>query len=237
MIWCYLLSSSLVPVLSTWLMKKGHSGEEQEGLLGKARSFYSSYLKRALQFRWLIAGGYLLAAGVFLYFLLPRVGTEIFPDVYAPEFQIRLRAPVGTRIERTELVALKALDVMKNEIGPDNISITSGFIGVQPANYPINTIYLWTSGPQEAVLLVALKPSVTNNEKLHERLRAKLHEAMPDVQVSFEAGDNLEQGVGFRCSPPPRGSLPGGKVGAGHPYAGKARVGGAEPSVLRSLHS
>src|SRR6266436_5867272 len=59
MISSYLLSSSLVPVLSTWLMKKGHSGEEREGLFGKARSFYSSYLKRALQFRWLIAGGYL----------------------------------------------------------------------------------------------------------------------------------------------------------------------------------
>jgi len=235
MISSYLLSSSLVPVLSTWLMKKGHSGEEREGLFGKARSFYSSYLKRALQFRWLIAGGYLLAAIVFLYFLVPRVGTEIFPDVYAPQFQIRLRAPVGTRIERTELVALKALDVMKNEIGPDNISITSGFIGVQPANYPINTIYLWTSGPQEAVLLVALKPTVTNNEALHERLRAKLHEAMPDVQVSFEAGDIVSQVMSFGSSTPLEVAVQGVNLAADRTYAEKVRGELAKLSFLRDL--
>src|SRR6266852_1034601 len=97
MIASYLLSSSLVPVFATWLMKKGHSGEEREGLFGKTRSFYSSYLKGALKFRWLIAAGYLLAAMVFLYLLVPRVGTEIFPDVNAPQFQLRLRAPAGTR--------------------------------------------------------------------------------------------------------------------------------------------
>src|SRR5258708_27397 len=235
MISSYLLSSSLVPVLSTWLMKKGHSGEEREGLFGKARSFYSSYLKRVLQFRWLIAGGYLLAAVVFLYFLLPRIGTEIFPYVYAPHFQILLRAPVGTRIERTELVALKALDVMKNEIGPDNISITSGFIGVQPANYPINTIYLWTSGPQEAVLLVALKPSVTNNDKLHERLRAKLHEAMPDVQVSFEAGDIVSQVMSFGSSTPLEVAVQGVNLAADRTYAEKVRGELAKLSFLRDL--
>src|SRR4030081_3241053 len=88
MISSYLLSSTLVPVLSTWLMKKGHGGEERGGLFGKARAFYSPCLKRALQFRWLLAGGYLLAAIVFLYLLVPRLGTEIFPDVNAPQFQI-----------------------------------------------------------------------------------------------------------------------------------------------------
>ena len=43
----------------------------------------------------------------------PRIGTEIFPTVDTSQFQLRLRAPTGTRIERTELIALKALDVIK----------------------------------------------------------------------------------------------------------------------------
>jgi len=231
----YLLSSSLVPVLAAWLMKKGHGGEEREGLFGMARSFYSSYLKRALQFRWPIAGGYLLAAIAFLYLLVPRLGTEIFPDVNAPQFQIRLRAPTGTRVERTELVALRALDVVKAEIGVDNISITSGFIGVQPASYPINTVYLWTSGPHEAVLLVALKPGATNDEGLHERLRAKLHEAMPDVQVSFEAGDIVSQVMSFGSSTPIEVAVQGVNLAADRNYAEKIRVELAKLSFLRDL--
>ena len=70
----------------------------------------------------------------------------------------RLRAPVGTRIGRTELMAIQALDLIKCEVGAGNIHITTGFIGVPPASYPIDTICLWTSGPHEAVLPVALKP-------------------------------------------------------------------------------
>ena len=65
---------------------------------------------------------------------------------------------MGTRIEKTELVALKALDLIKAEFGEKNVKITTAFIGVQPASYPINTIYLWTSGPHEAVMNIALKP-------------------------------------------------------------------------------
>ncbi len=235
MISSYLLSSSLVPVLATWLMKKGNSGEEREGLFGEARSFYSSYLKRALQFRWLLAAGYLVAAFVFLYLVVPHLGTDIFPDVNAPQFQIRLRAPIGTRVERTELVALQALDVMKAEIGPDNISITSGFIGVQPASYPINTIYLWTSGPHEAVLLVALKPGAINNDALRERLRAKLHQALPDVQVSFEAGDIVSQVMSFGSSNPIEVAVQGVSLAADRTYAEKIRMELAKLSFLRDL--
>jgi multidrug efflux pump subunit AcrB len=38
MIASYLLSSSLVPVFSVWLMKESHRGEEREGLFGRLRS-------------------------------------------------------------------------------------------------------------------------------------------------------------------------------------------------------
>ena len=45
MIASYLLSSSLVPVFSTWLMREAHRGEEREGLFGRLRSFYERYLE------------------------------------------------------------------------------------------------------------------------------------------------------------------------------------------------
>src|SRR5581483_3515152 len=52
MVASYLLSSSLVPVFSTWLMREAHRGEEREGLFGYLRRFYESYLRLVLRLRW-----------------------------------------------------------------------------------------------------------------------------------------------------------------------------------------
>ena len=51
------------------------------------------------------------AAGLVIWLVGGRLGTEIFPTVDAGQFQLRLRAPTGTRIERTEELAKQALDV------------------------------------------------------------------------------------------------------------------------------
>src|SRR5579864_2014594 len=93
MIASYLLSSSLVPVFSTWLMKERRAGEEREGIFGHLRAFYTGYLNLVLKLRWPLALVYLAAAFGLLYVLLPRMGTEIFPDANAPLLRIRLEAP------------------------------------------------------------------------------------------------------------------------------------------------
>ena len=130
--------------------------------------------------------------------------SELFPQVDAGQFQLRLRAPTGTRIERTELIALQALDIIQQEVGPDNVQITTGFIGVQPASYPINTIYLCTSGPQEAVLTVALKPSATAARRSAEGTAARRDSrgSCPARQFSFEAGDIVSQVMSFGSPTP-----------------------------------
>ena len=63
MIASYLLSSSLVPVFSTWLMREAHRGEEREGLFGHLRSFYERYLQRGAAVP-LAAGAGLSGGGV-----------------------------------------------------------------------------------------------------------------------------------------------------------------------------
>ena len=76
-------------------------------------------------------------------------GTEIFPDANAPLLRLRMRAPTGTRIEETERLVLRALDVLNREIGPGNVEITSDFLGLIPSSYPVDLIHLFTSGPQK----------------------------------------------------------------------------------------
>src|SRR5258708_8003153 len=71
MIASYLLSSSLVPVFSTWLMRESHRGEESEGFFGSVRGLYERYVRAMLYIRWPLVLGYFVAAFIFLYLAVP----------------------------------------------------------------------------------------------------------------------------------------------------------------------
>src|SRR5207245_10109537 len=153
-----------------WMM---HEAKES-AKTPRCREWYASILQFSIRWRWGVAGAYAVAAAVLLFILIPQLRLEIFPTTDAGQFQLRLRAPTGTRIERTEVMTLKALDIIKHEVGPENVAIESDFVGVQPPSYPVNTIFLFTSGPHEAVMLVALKPKTSiRGEALKEHLRKR----------------------------------------------------------------
>ncbi|HVX66278.1 MAG TPA: efflux RND transporter permease subunit, partial [Bryobacteraceae bacterium] len=235
MIASYLLSSSLVPVFSTWLMKERHRDEEHEGFFGRLRSLYSRYLGVILRFRWPLGLGYLAVAIGLVWVLLPRMGTEIFPDANAPLLRLRLRAPTGTRIEETERLVLRALSVIRQEIGPDNVQITSDYVGVVPSSYPVNLIHLFTSGPQEALIQVAVKPDAPRGEALRERLRGSLARQLPGTQVSFEAGDIVSQVMSFGSPTPIEVAVQGISLQDDYRHAQKIREQLTKLPFLRDL--
>ena len=235
MIASYLLSSSLVPVFATWLMREAHRGEEHEGIFGRLRSFYESYLKIVLRFRWPLVLAYVVTSLGLVYILLPRMGTELFPDVNAPLMRIRLRAPAGTRIEETERTVLRALDVIRREAGTDNVEITSDFVGVVPSSYPVDLIHLFTSGPQEAIIQVAFKPDAPRGEWLRERLRESLGRELPGSQVSFEAGDIVTQVMSFGSPTPIEVAVQGISLQDDYAYAQKIQTRMAKLGFVRDL--
>jgi multidrug efflux pump subunit AcrB len=150
----------------------------------RIQEVYGRLMARLLRVTWAVLLVYFGVAAIVLVVVGGRLGTDIFPAVDTGQFQLRLRVPTGTRVEETERVTLKALETIREEAGGDNVAITLSFVGTPPPNYPINYIYLWTSGPQEAVLLVALKRSSgIRLEDLQERLRAKL----PTVPARHDA--------------------------------------------------
>lgn len=229
----YLLSSTLVPVLAAWILR---GGLREGRFFGTFRRWYEVYLRWVLRWRWPVVTGYTVGSIGLILLLWPRLGTEIFPRVDTGQFQIRLRAPTGTRIERTELLALKALDIIRNEVGAEHVSITTDYVGVQPASYPVNTIYLWTSGPHEAVLQVALKPSARlRGEALKERLRQRFRQELPDVTISFEAGDIVERVMSFGSPAPVEVAVQGPNVSANLAFAAKVRAELEKLSFLRDL--
>jgi multidrug efflux pump subunit AcrB len=235
MISSYLLSSSLVPVLSTWLIRRAHHIEEGRGLFGKLRSFYRSYLGGVLRFRWPVVAGYLIVSIGLLYVLLPRMGTEIFPDANSSLLRMRLRMPTGMRIEETERNVLKALRLIEGEAGTGNVEISSDFMGVQPPSYPVNLIHLFTAGPGEAIIQVSLKATTVHGESLREKLRASFERELPGSQVSFEAGDIVSQVMGFGSPTPVEVAILGVNLQDDYSHAQKIQKELAGLPFLRDL--
>ena len=233
MIASYLLSSTLVPVFSTWLMRE--SAGRREGLFDFLRRIYTRYLSGVLRLRWPLAFVYLATSFALLWILLPRIGAELFPDTGAPLLRIRLRAPAGTRIEETERIVLRALDVIRRTAGPENVLLTSDFEGLIPSSYPVDLIHLFTSGPQDAIIQVALKPDAPRGEALRESLRAALAQSLPDGQVGFEAGDIVAQVMGFGSPTPVEVDVQAASLADAYAYAGKVRAQLARLSSLRDL--
>jgi multidrug efflux pump subunit AcrB len=232
MISSYVLSTTLVPVLATWMMREAAGSTRTP----RWREWYAWSLQRTLRWRWGVLGAYALAAGALLFILLPRMHLEIFPESDAGQFQLRLRALTGTRIERTELLALKTLDIIRREVGPENVAIESDFVGVQPPNYPVNTIFLFTSGPHESVMQVALKPEASlRGEDLKERLRQRFAKELPNVEVSFEAGDIISQVMSFGSPTPVEIALQGPSLADNRSFAEKIRAELAKLPNLRDL--
>lgn len=229
MISSYLLSSTLVPVLSGWMMKP------MPLHLNRGRMF-EKLTTTLVKARLLVVPVYLVAAAALLYFIVPTLHLELFPTGEPTSFQIRLRAATGTRIERTELIALKAYDLIKQEAGPGNVEIVTDFVGVQPSSYPVNTIYLFTSGPQEAVLQVALKPNATiRGEAFREKLRARFVAELTGVQATFEAGDIVNRVMSFGAPTPIEVAVQGPALDQDKAFAAKIKPELEKIKGLRDL--
>ena len=101
MIASYVLASTLVPILSARLVPRGKDTQGQ--LMEWVQDVHRRALGSLIRARIPLVGAYLVVTVGFLALTLPRLGTEIFPEAEAGQFQLRLRAATGTRIERTEI--------------------------------------------------------------------------------------------------------------------------------------
>ncbi|MBN9522530.1 efflux RND transporter permease subunit [bacterium] len=174
MIASYLLSSTFLPVLCVWLLKNHEAGRPPRDR--HAAGVFTGVVRASVAARWVLVPAFLLLTGGAAVLATRQVGTEIFPQVDAGQFQFRLKAPTGTRIEQTEALTQEALRVIDEEVraAGGEVEISTGYVGVVHSSYPINTIYLWMGGPEESVIRVALKPGKVRVEALKVRLREKL---------------------------------------------------------------
>jgi multidrug efflux pump subunit AcrB len=206
----YLLYSTMIPILSVWLLRRHEPTHRSQPDRRVAKSdsqferFRAHFLKlqRGLgRHRFLVLGSYAIAVPVLLVVVALSLTTEIFPSAASNQIRLRMDAPEGTRIAVTEAIAKQVLNAVNEEAGPNAIDATLSYVGVQPSSYPVNLIYLWTGGPHEAVMNIALKPGARITARaLTDKLRKVLPNKFPDTKFSFEPGDLVSQILNFGTS-------------------------------------
>ena len=195
MIASFLLSQSFVPVLANWLFNDQLAKNAKEGrrmIRFKAR--HENLLNRLSGIRNILIPVYIALSVLLAVLLFSEVGKELFPRVDAGQLQVRLRLPEGTRLERTEQKAKQLLAIIDSLSGGNKIEISSAFVGVQASSYPVNVIHLWTSGSHEGVLKVKFVPNAgIKLNGFREKLRRVVSRQIPDMQISFEPADLIDQ--------------------------------------------
>lgn len=240
MITAFLLSQTFVPVLSNWLLKdRDHhteAKEKKQGWFEKLEHRFQNMLKNLMTKKKMVIGGYIAAAVGITALCLSLIGTDILPKVNSGQFQLRLKAPIGTRLENTESYMLKAQQAIYDLVGKENVEIISSFAGSHPSTYPTIPIFFFMSGSDQSVMQVALTPDYREDpDALKDRIRAKLHEVMPEVQVTFEPIDLTDKIMSQGASTPIEVAVSGKDLTQDQQYANKLLKGLKAIPFLRDV--
>jgi len=187
MIVSFIMSQTFVPVMANWIMKKEqHRGEPKETGFDRFKKRVLLFLQKGMDRKKSIVAGSLFVALIAVGILYQLTGKDVLPNVNSSQFQVRITAPEGTRIEKTEEKVKTFLKELEGLLGKDNIAISSVYVGQHPSTFAVSPIYLYNAGPHEALMQVALKKFRGNSDALKEQIRKHIQQKMPELKVSFE---------------------------------------------------
>ncbi len=214
MVTSYLLSSTLVPVLSVWLLQgheKEHAqAESKPGLFSKFQNVFDKVVEWTVAHRAIVVLSYLVITGAIVVGVGSQLGRELFPRVDAGQFQMRVRPPQGTQFELTTQVAEKTLDAIAETAGKENVEITMGYVGAIPPMFTVNLAYQWSRGPDDGLLRVGLRHGSKINifelqEKLREVLPKKVgawfHDELLRLGVAADIAEKRSKEIVFAFEP------------------------------------
>ncbi len=203
----FLVSRTVTPLLCYHWLKGKHEADHAQavGLLGGLRNklsavfawssrvlqgldaVYQRQLSWALDHRKTLLGGILVLLASALA-VLPWVGTEFFPESDESQFIVRLRAPVGTRVEETERIVKRMEDIMRSTAKPGEIRTIVTSIGVPSGR---SGLFSSNTGPHTAQLQVYLTDPDQRSRKDREifaEIRPKLAGQFPGATYGVDFG-------------------------------------------------
>ncbi|MBI3073295.1 MAG: efflux RND transporter permease subunit [Deltaproteobacteria bacterium] len=182
----YVISMTLVPAFAVRFL--AHAGERESRLARLSDALGAAFgrlLARLLRFRWALilvgAGGF--GASLLLY---PAIGKELMPESDSGQFTVLVRAPTGTRIERTEEVIAAIESEIRRAVPEGELQMLISNIGVL---YDWPAAYTPNAGPGDAFIQVELAKGRTRKvREVVATLRRDLPARFAGVEFSFETG-------------------------------------------------
>lgn len=241
MIASFLASQTFVPILANWMMKNKHHKEAGKP---KKRAFFEKFrVKYAYRMRRWQAKSvplfvvYVVVAGGIVALMLNVVGTDVMPVTNNGDFQVRIEAPQGSRLEKTEKIVKDITDDIRQLLPENGITITSALVGMHPTQFPLNPIFLFTSASHEAVLQVSVNQDVYGGsmEDLKEDVRKKIAEKHPEVRFNFEPMELTEKIMGQGAMTPIEVKVGANQVQGAFAHASKIEANLKEVPYLRDV--
>jgi multidrug efflux pump subunit AcrB len=228
----YVLSRTLVPTLSMYLIKPGthHANKPASWNLparmqwafergfDSLRSAYRDVLAGCVRRRRLFLPAFLLlCCSAFL--LVPWLGQDFFPTSDAGQFNLHFRAKTGMRIEETARLADLIETSIRKVIPAAELSGITDNIGVPYSS--INTAYSTSApiGTMDADIMVTLKPGHRPTDEFVHALRQRLPREFSGVLFYFLPADIISQILNFGLPAPLDIQVSGPNIDANHTFA------------------
>jgi multidrug efflux pump subunit AcrB len=206
MIFSFLLSQSLVPIIANWMLKDEHTTMHvpapensadnapaapnlkpmQQSFIDKLKLQLNNTLQRLELRKKTAVTIYLATAMVLIGIGWFIIGKEMLPASNNGQYQLKLKLPDGTRYERTEEMVQRVLSVLDSMTGGHN-KITSAYAGMVPVNNATANLFVFNSGYNEATLQVQTDDGFKmDKDRFQELLRQLLQREIPQIRLSFE---------------------------------------------------
>ncbi|MEM1304534.1 MAG: efflux RND transporter permease subunit, partial [Planctomycetota bacterium] len=128
----YLVAMTAVPAFCGVLLRRAASDNVSDGDAteeAKPTGGFEKLLARLLD-RPAAVTGVLVAAVAASFLVWPRIGSELFPEVDAGAFELRIKTAPGTRLEATESLVAQVEESIKRVIPQDEIKTIISNIGL-----------------------------------------------------------------------------------------------------------
>lgn len=211
----YFVAMTIVPAFCSRVLKPGKTTESPDEI-SEPKGMFAGLVGAALRMRYLVIGGgaALVAISLLLY---PRIGGELFPDVDAGVFELRVKTTPGLRLEETEKFVVRIEDTIKELIPEQEIQTIMANIGLPAGKGAgFSTILSPNSGPDTAFLTVTLKSEgrSTKTSEYVKKLRGILAEKFPQDQFLFVTGGIINAALNEGVAAPINVQVSAGTVAA-----------------------
>ncbi len=166
---------------------------DKNDLFERIKLSYMRILRRWMTFKKTIVVGYILLVFVAIAACFMVIGKDMMPKLNNGQFQLRIKEPDGTRLERTEEKVRKVLQIIDTTVD-HHVAVSSTYVGIIPSSYGSSNLYIFNTGTHEAVMQVTLDEAYKiNMDELKDVLRKNILYAMPELRLSFEPIDMTEK--------------------------------------------